>query len=134
MQLAGTGSWVLSRRGQNTKMVRLPAFPEVDKTPKRFVVAAADGVEMIVGPCEAAAGTGHRFPYGTEGRSEMVWSVKGWPGSRGKGDTRFVLLEDMGWVHLRAGADGQEGNDVLKEIKEEGEDDVRGDEQAAGGA
>ncbi|CAM9490631.1 unnamed protein product, partial [Laminaria digitata] len=77
VQLAGTGSWVLSRRGQEAKMMRLPAFPQVHKAPRRFVVSAPEGVETIVGPsCEAQC-TGHVLPLGTEGYSDTVWSVKG---------------------------------------------------------
>lgn len=105
VQLAGTGSWVLARRGQDTQMVRLPAFPRVDKTPRRFVVSAPDGVATIVGPSSAAPRTGHVLPLGTEGRSEMVWSVEGWPGDRRMGDTKFVLLEGMGWVQLDTGSE-----------------------------
>ncbi|CAM9195150.1 unnamed protein product [Ectocarpus fasciculatus] len=114
VQLAGTGSWVLSRRGQDTKMVRLPAFPRVDKTPRRFVVSAPGGVETVVGPSPSAPRTGQLLPLGAEGSSEMVWSVKGWPGDRGMGDRRFVLLEGMGWVQLDAGTE-QEGG-PLREI------------------
>ncbi|CBN80124.1 hypothetical protein Esi_0031_0133 [Ectocarpus siliculosus] len=114
VQLAGTGSWVLSRRGQDTKMVRLPAFPRVDKTPRRFVVSAPGGVETVVGPSPSAPRTGQLLPLGAEGSSEMVWSVKGWPGDRGVGDRRFVLLEGMGWVQLDAGTE-QEGG-PLREI------------------
>lgn len=106
VQLAGTGSWVLARRDQDTQMVRLPGFPKVDKTPRRFVVSTPDGVSTIVGPSSAAPRTGHVLPLGTEGRSEMVWSVEGWPGDRGTGHMRFVLLEGMGWVQLDAGSEG----------------------------
>lgn len=95
-------------------MVRLPAFPEVDKTPRRFVVSAPNGLETIVGPSAAAPGTGQVLAPGTKGRSEMVWSVRGWPGGRGKDDTRFVLLDDMGWVQLQGV--GVDGDDVLKEV------------------
>lgn len=108
-------------------MARLPAFPDIDKTPRRFVVSASGGVETIVGPSAAAPRTGHVLPAGTEGRSEMVWSVKGWPGDRGKGSTRFVLLEDMGWIHLQGNVGGGgsghggmeqdgEADDVLTEL------------------
>lgn len=124
VQLAGTGSWVVSRRGQEAKMVRLPAFPAVDKTPRKFVVSATDGVETIVGPSSSAPRTGHVLPLGTEGRSEMMWSVEGWPKDRGMGDTRFVLLEEMGWVQLKGttvgAVEGSNGagvsGDVLREI------------------
>lgn len=101
MQLTSTGAWVLARRGQNTKMVRLPNFPHVDKTPRRFVVTAPTGTETIVGPSSNAPGTGNVLPPGTEGRSEMVWTIESWPGERGKGGTRFVLLEQVGWVKLK---------------------------------
>lgn len=105
MQLAGTGSWVLARRGQDTHMVRLPAFPTVDKTPRRFVVSHPDGVATIVGPSSAAPRTGHVLPLGTEGSSEMVWSVEGWPGDRGMGNKAFVMLEGMGWIQVDAGSE-----------------------------
>eukprot|EP00903_Cladosiphon_okamuranus_P021614 g19873.t1 len=107
VQLAGTGSWVSSRRGQKNSMIRLPAFPHVDKTPRRFVVSAPDGVKTVVGPSYLAPPTGQLLPLGTEGSSEMVWSVEGWPGDRGAGDRKFVLLEGMGWVQLDAGGEGQ---------------------------
>lgn len=106
VQLAGTGSWVSSRRGQKNGMIRLPAFPHVDKTPRKFVVSARDGVQTVVGPSYLAPPTGQLLPFGTEGRSEMVWSVEGWPGDRGTGDIKFVLLEGMGWVQLDAGGEG----------------------------
>lgn len=106
VQLAGTGGWVSSRRGQKNSMVRLPAFPNVDKTPRRFVVAAPEGVETVVGPAAGAPRTGQLLPVGTEGRSEMVWSVEGWPGDRGMGNRKFVLLEGMGWVQLDAESEG----------------------------
>ena len=112
VQLAGTGSWVLARKGQQLAVDRLPAFPEVDKTLRRFVVTATDGVETIVGPSSWARRTGQMLPSGTEGRSEMVWSVKGWPGDRGQGDKKFVLLEGMGWVELSVGR----GDSQLEEI------------------
>lgn len=114
MQLAGTGSWVLSRRGQKTNMVRLPAFPRVDKTPRRFVVSASDGVETVVGPSSSAPRTGQLLPFGTEASSEMLWSVKGWPGDKGVGARKFVLLEGMGWVQLGGGREGEAA--VLQEI------------------
>lgn len=114
VQLAGTGSWVLSRRGQEAKMMRLPAFPQVHKAPRRFVVSAPEGVETIVGPsCEAQC-TGHVLPLGTEGYSDTVWSVKGRTGDRGVGDKTFVLLEGLGWVHLDAETETGEGS--LQEI------------------
>ena len=87
-------------------MIRLPAFPHVDKTPRKFVVSASDGVQTVVGPSYLAPPTGQLLPFGTEGRSEMVWSVEGWPGDRGTGDRKFVLLEGMGWVQLDAGGEG----------------------------
>lgn len=87
-------------------MIRLPAFPNVDKTPRRFVVSAPEGVETVVGPSYLAPPTGQLLPFGTEGSSEMVWSVEGWPGDRGTGDRKFVLLEGMGWVQLDAGREG----------------------------
>lgn len=114
VQLAGTGSWVLSRRGQKTNMVRLPAFPQVDKTPRRFVVSAPEGVETVVGPSSSAPRTGQLLPLGTEGSSEMLWSVRGWPGDKGMGDKKFVLLEGTGWVQLGAGREGEAA--VLQEI------------------
>lgn len=92
-------------------MTRLPAFPHVDKAPRRFVVSAPDGVQTVVGPSSLAPPTGQLLPVGTEGSSEMVWSVQGWPGDRGAGDRKFVLLEGMGWVQLDAAGDG-----VLQEV------------------
>lgn len=115
VQLAGTGSWVLSRLGQKTNMVRLPAFPRVDKTPRRFVVSAPEGVETVVGPSSSAPRTGQLLPLGTEGSSEMLWSVKGWPGDRGMGDRNYVLLEGTGWVQLGSGREGEAA--VLQEIE-----------------
>lgn len=112
VQLAGTGSWVVARRNETTFMERLPAFPEVDKTPRRFKVAASQGVETIVGPSSSAQRTGQVLIAGTEGRSEMVWSIKGWPSDRGMGDKKFVLLEGMGWVELSAGR----GESQLEEV------------------
>lgn len=114
VQLAGTGSWVLSRRGQQAKMMRLPAFPQVHKAPRRFVVSAPDGVETIVGPSCEAQGTGHVLALGTEGYSDTVWSVKGRSGDRGVGDKTFVLLEGLGWVYLDAESDTGVGS--LQEI------------------
>ncbi|CAN0523761.1 unnamed protein product, partial [Ectocarpus sp. 8 AP-2014] len=61
--------------------------------PRHFVVSAPGGVETVVGPSPSAPRTGQLLPLGAEGSSEMVWSVKGWPGDRGMGDRRFVLLE-----------------------------------------
>lgn len=115
VQLAGTGSWVLSRLGQKTNMVRLPGFPRVDKTPRRFVVSAPEGVETVVGPSSSAPRTGQLLPFGAEGSSEMLWSVKGWPGDRGMGDRNFVLLEGTGWVQLGSGREGEAP--VLQEIE-----------------
>lgn len=129
MQLASTGGWVLARRGLDVKMERLPDFPVVDKTPRTFVVSAAEGVEAVVGPSVMAPGTGSVLPCGTEGRSEMVWTVKGWPGDRGQGGNRFVLLEEMGWVRLRVsrrggqveGRGGDDGSDADSAEDEAGE-------------
>lgn len=112
VQLAGTGSWVVARRNGTIFMERLPAFPEVDKTPRRFKVVAAQGVETIVGPSSSAQRTGQVLINGTEGRSEMIWSIKGWPSDRGMGDKRFVLLEGMGWVELSVGR----GESQLEEV------------------
>lgn len=96
-------------------MVRLASFPRVDKTPRRFVVSASEGVETVVGPSSAAPSTGNVLPAGTEGRSETVWSVKGWPGDRGKGDKTFVLLEGVGWAKLGDGGNGRGGG--LEEVQ-----------------
>lgn len=112
VQLAGTGSWVVARRNGTILMERLPGFPEVDKTPRRFKVVAARGVETIVGPSSSAQRTGQVLITGTEGRSEMVWSIKGWPSDRGMGDKKFVLLEGMGWVELGIGR----GESQLEEV------------------
>lgn len=104
----------MARRRHEAKMARLPAFPRVNTTSRRFVVSASEGVETIVGPSSAAERTGHVLPMGTEGRSEMLWSVKGWPGDRGMGDKKFVLLEGMGWVQMD---DGKMGGEVqLQEL------------------
>lgn len=136
MQLARSGAWVQARRGKDVKMVRLPDFPIVDTTPRHFVVSALEGVETIAGPSSAASGTGNILPYGTEGRSGMVWTIKDWPGARGKGGLRFVLLEQKGWVKIevtrRVAQDGGgedpdaeqsgtpddflQGGDVLREV------------------
>lgn len=58
-----------------------------------------------MGPSPSAEGTGQVLPLGVEGHSEMMWSVKGWPGDRGQGDKKFVLLKEMGWVQVVAGND-----------------------------
>lgn len=118
VQLAGTGSWVLTRRGRETKMVRLPAFPRVDKTARHFVVSATEGVETVVGPSVLAPPTGQLLPLGAEARSEMVWSVEsGWPADSGRGSTgerKFVLLEGVGWVQLDE--DSGAGGSRLREV------------------
>lgn len=78
-------------------------------------MSAPDGVKTVVGPSYLAPPTGQLLPFGTEGRSEMVWSVEGWPGDRGAGDRKFVLLEGMGWVQLDA-----RGEDLLQEVGADG--------------
>lgn len=75
------------------------------------MVSAPEGVETVVGPSYLAPPTGQLLPSGTEGSSEMVWSLEGWPGDRGAGDRKFVLLEGMGWVQLDAGRE-----DLLQEV------------------